>query len=76
VVDDLEANANVEDATLGVFHATTHTFTGTSAVKLMENHRGRAFIKLQQVVLPQGFGLMPVPAPQQPAAPPPPPAAP
>ena len=81
LIEDLEANANVEDATLGVFHATTHTFTGTAAVKLLENHRGKAFIKIeQQIMLRHGVGMpVPVPAPNQPtpqSTPPPPPAAP
>lgn len=72
IVDDLEANANVESATVGLFHSITHTFNGTAAVKLMESHRGRAFIKLQQqfiqVAAPQKAGQQPQ-APQQPQPP-------
>ena len=41
----LESDDKLQDASLSVFHATTHTFTGTSAVKIVENHMGRAFIK-------------------------------
>ena len=48
----LEEDAEFQDLSLSVFHATTHTFTGTSAVKIVENHAGRAFIK-QQVVKQQ-----------------------
>ena len=44
-VQNLEEDARLQDASLSVFHATTHTFTGTSAVKIVENHLGRAFIK-------------------------------
>jgi hypothetical protein len=72
VVDDLEVNPNVQDATLGIFHAITHTFTGTPAVKLMENHKGKAFIKIQQqIVMQHGAGSPPAPAvPPQPTLPP------
>ena len=56
-VDKLEDNEVFEDLVLSVFHATTHTFSGTSAVKIVENHIGRAFIKHhipQGVPIPQG----------------------
>lgn len=61
----LEADQEFQDLALSVFHATTHTFSGTGCVKIIENHLGKAFVKLQQtvqlpVMLPQG---------QQPAAP-------
>jgi len=71
-VDDLETNPAVENAALGVFHATTHTFSSTAAVKLLENHRGRAFIKIQQIVqFPmQAPPAGPAPAPAQPTPPP------
>ncbi|MXX88417.1 MAG: serine protease [Boseongicola sp. SB0677_bin_26] len=47
----LESDDIFQDAVLSVFHATTHTFSGTRAVKIVENHMGRAFIK--QHSLPQ-----------------------
>jgi hypothetical protein len=59
IVDDLESAAGVEDAVLSAFHATTHTFNATPAVKIIENHQGKAFIKAQQVLQVQ------VPAPFQ-----------
>lgn len=46
---DLEADQRLQDLVLSVFHASTHTFASTAAVKLIENHQGRAFIKMQQV---------------------------
>jgi hypothetical protein len=52
-VDNLEDDPKLEDLLLSVFHATTHTFSATPAVKLIENHNGRAFIKQQQVVVVQ-----------------------
>lgn len=73
VIDDLESDQATQDGALSVFHATTHTFSATPAVKIIENHLGKAFIKQQlqnqrqQVVLvPQ-----PTPAPQpNPGSPP------
>ncbi|MDE2889388.1 MAG: serine protease [Gemmatimonadota bacterium] len=44
-VSSLEDDDLLQDLSLSVFHATTHTFTGTPAVKIVENHTGRAFIK-------------------------------
>ena len=43
----LEQDQQFQDLVLSVFHATTHTFSGTSAVKIIENHLGKAFIKQQ-----------------------------
>ena len=45
VVHSLESDEILQDLSLSVFHATTHTFSGTAAVKIVENHTGRAFIK-------------------------------
>jgi hypothetical protein len=41
----LEDDPALQDLTLSVYHATTHTFNATGAVKIMENHLGKAFIK-------------------------------
>jgi hypothetical protein len=49
-IEDLETDQELQDLVLSVFHATTHTFTGTGAVKIIENHNGKAFIKAQQTV--------------------------
>ena len=48
-VTALEDDGLLQDLSLSVFHATTHAFTGTPAVKIVENHTGRAFIKQQAV---------------------------
>ena len=45
-VEKLESDKVFEDLVLSVFHATTHTFAGTASVKIIENHNGRAFVKL------------------------------
>ena len=74
----LEDDQTLQDLALSVFHATTHTFASTPAVKIVENHTGRAFIKqdvampmpamqlgIAQVV-PEGQGATPFPGlPQQ-----------
>jgi hypothetical protein len=56
-IERLEDNQTAQDLFLSVFHATTHTFNGTPAVKIIENHLGRAFIQHVQfmpLVQPQG----------------------
>jgi hypothetical protein len=63
-VECLEKDQALQDLVLSVFHATTHTFGGTSAVKIIENHAGRAFIKHVQPILvpaspPPGGGVSP-----------------
>ncbi len=45
VILKLEDDEELQDMSLSVFHATTHTFMGTTATKIVENHTGRAFIK-------------------------------
>ncbi len=42
----LEDDQTAEDLFLSVFHAVSHTFMQTPAVKIIENHAGKAFIKL------------------------------
>ena len=62
MVTRLEADERLQDLALSVFHAATHTFSGTSAVKIVESHTGRAFIK-QHIVQPvQSIQLGVVPA--------------
>jgi ClpP class serine protease len=45
-IEDLEADDNLQDLVLSIFHATTLTFSRTPAVKIIENHIGKAFIKI------------------------------
>ena len=56
VIRNLEDDEQFQDLSLSVFHATTHTFMGTAAIKIVENHRGRAFVK-QSVGRPSGAGV-------------------
>ena len=61
----LENDETLQDLALSVFHATTHTFTNTSAVKIVESHTGRAFIKqhIVQPVQPIQLGVVPAAPP-------------
>ncbi|MBM3606770.1 MAG: serine protease [Verrucomicrobia bacterium] len=45
----LEDDQKLQDLVLSAYHATTHTFNFTGAVKIIENHLGRAFINAVQV---------------------------
>ncbi len=73
---DLESDPEIQDLVLSVFHATTATFDSTTAVKLVENHIGKMFVKqvappmmmMPQMMMPQ---MRPQPRPT-PAAPVPP----
>lgn len=49
-IEHLEQDQTAQDLFLSVFHTTTHTFAATHAVKIIENHLGKAFIK--QVISP------------------------
>ena len=61
-VVELEGNHALQDAVLSAHHATMHTFAGTPAQKIIENHHGRAWVRLG--------GAMPIPAEVVPTAPP------
>lgn len=72
----LEKDQTLQDLVLSVFHATTHTFSATPALKIIENHLGKAFIKAAQPMVVQIPGS-PVqqppqrtPLPQPPSPPP------
>ncbi|MFC2039176.1 serine protease [Chloroflexota bacterium] len=56
----LEDDQQLQDAILSVHHATMHTFTGTPATKIVENHLGRAWVRMAGQVMVQG------PAPTEP----------
>ncbi len=45
-IERLEGDQDLQDLVLSAYHATSHTFSGTPAVKIIENQRGKAFIKL------------------------------
>lgn len=69
-VEDLESDQVFQDLVLTVFHACSHVFTNTAAVKIVENHLGRAFVKQQQqLMVPIALPAPPTPSPN-PVAPP------
>jgi hypothetical protein len=51
-IENLEDDPALQDAVLSVFHAVSHTLSMSGAVKLIENHLGRRFIKQVQQVVP------------------------
>jgi len=53
IISNLENDKTLQDLVLSVFHATTHTFDGTNAVKIIENHLGIAFVKQFQAIAVQ-----------------------
>lgn len=63
-VIDLEEDPALQDAMLSVHHAVQHTFTGTGAAKIIENHHGRAWLAMAQIIQ-----LVPGPPPGQPSPP-------
>jgi len=71
-VTPLEDDEVLQDVSLSVFHATTISFSETPTLKVVENHTGRAFIKMEPVqpanVMPMP-GLQITPAPVQPIPP-------
>jgi hypothetical protein len=73
VVVDLELDQILQDLVLSAYHATTQAFDATTAVKIIENHVGRAFVKMQRTVnipiqmmppmMPGPGGALPMPVP-------------
>lgn len=73
-IKHLEDDQTCQDLVLSIFHATTHTFTGTAATKIIESHIGKAWMLISgqaQILVPQQLlkqGLImaqPVQQPQQ-----------
>lgn len=46
-IESLEDNNDIQDAALSVHHANMITFSSTGAVKIIENHDGIAFVKME-----------------------------
>ncbi len=44
----MESEADLQDLFLSVF-STLHTFNGFAATKIIENHLGKALVKMQQI---------------------------
>jgi hypothetical protein len=65
-VESLEDDQEFQDLVLSIFHAATHTLGGTPVVKIIENHKGSAYIKVAH----QGAVLQIPSPPKQAEAPP------
>jgi len=65
VIENLEKDQIFQDLVLSIYHATTLTLASTAAVKIIENHLGKAFIKQAQQIVVQG--PPPGPSPQLPS---------
>ena len=68
-VADLEDNHELQDALLSVHHATMHTFATTGTLKIIENHKGRAWIQAQIIPNLAQVALPPAQQPQPPSPP-------
>jgi len=51
VVERLEDDNELQDAVLSIHHTTMHTLGSTNAIKIIENHKGKAFILHQTPVM-------------------------
>lgn len=61
---NLEDDRDQQDFVLSLFHATTHTFAQSGAMKIIENHLGAAFInQVQQIMVKQIPAQPGLPAP-------------
>jgi len=47
----------IQDKVLTVHHCFMHTLANTQAFKIIEDHRGRSFIKIQQKQVPEGYQI-------------------
>ena len=45
---ELESNQELQDTVLSIHHACMHTFAATPAIKIIENHIGKAYISIQK----------------------------
>ena len=53
VIESLESDDKYQDLVLSLHHAMMHTLASTPAFKIIENHRGTAFIQHAKMVLLQ-----------------------
>lgn len=51
-INYLEADPTFEDIITSIHNVCMHTFTNTPAHKIIENHNGKAFVKLSQPPVP------------------------
>src|SRR5579884_1352872 len=63
-IERLESDQQTQDLVLSIFHALMHTFSATSAAKIIENHLGMAWVKMA-VTQQMAFVQMPPQTPPQ-----------
>jgi hypothetical protein len=63
IVRDLEDDPVLQDLVLSVSHAAQMTFSSTPCVKLIENHKGRAWLQIEGQQLVLGPQMAPPPPP-------------
>jgi hypothetical protein len=57
VVEELESNQVLQDAVLSIHHAFIHTMSSSTALKIVENHNGKAAVRhIQQQAAVPNFG--------------------
>jgi hypothetical protein len=61
VVRDLESDPDLQDAVLSIHHAAIHSFQGPAA-KIIENHLGKAFVRMS-IGVPTQFLQLPIQGP-------------
>lgn len=58
VIKELESEQKVQDAVLSIHHIYFHTFNDTASFKIIENHKGIAFIQqAQPMMIPQHLNM-------------------
>ena len=68
-IRSLEEDQTEQDLFRSVHHALAHTFNGTPSVKIIENSRGKAYVRIMQAVQMIQGPQLPAPAPSPPTAP-------
>lgn len=52
-IQQLESDQNLQEAVLSAFHATMHSFGMSPAAKIVANHKGNCYIKMNNIQLPK-----------------------
>jgi hypothetical protein len=69
MISSPEQNQAEQDLFLSIHHAAAHTFSGTQAVKLIENNLGKAYVRTASILQPVQIIQSPVPTPPTPTRP-------
>jgi hypothetical protein len=69
-IRNLEQDQVEQDLVLSVHHATAHTFSSSPAVKIIENHLGKTYMRMINFAPPLQMMQAPLPIPVPPSPPP------